>query len=250
MGMGMVMGVGLGPTPVDMKALRAFHETTIEGQLAPIRSTYPTLVIESLVEVGSSVTTIVDASKDAELVVVGSRGAGSVTALLLGSVAHGVAHRASCPVVLVPDGPVLPIRRIVVGTDGSPAADLAVEWGSSEAARWEAELTLVHVWDHPATSLDEGTTTSAHLMEADAKRVLELAAQAAEAHLGHRGEIHCKLLRGSPGATLVDEARESDLLVVGARGLSALRSVFLGSTSNDVIHNARCPIAVIHAEDG
>jgi nucleotide-binding universal stress UspA family protein len=244
------MGMGMAPTSIDIEALQEFHDTAVAEQLAPIRATYPALAVESVVEIGSSVGVVVDRAEDAELVVVGSRGAGSVAALLLGSVAHGVAHRAPCPVVLVPDGPILPIRRIVVGTDGSPAADLAVAWGSSEAALWGAELTLIHVWDHPYTDGGEGTTTSAHLMEVDAMRVLALAAQAAEKHPGHRGEIQRKLLRGSPGATLVHEARESDLLVVGARGRSALRSVFLGSTSNDAIHHAHCPIAVIHAEVG
>ncbi len=126
-------GLGLAMPPVEFETLRVTHQDIAEEQLAAIRNAYPTVETELRVECSGPVTTITRAADDAELVVVGSTGAGSIANLFIGSVAHGVAHRAPCPAVLVPaaltpEG-VAPERvehsapaRIVVGTDGSPAA--------------------------------------------------------------------------------------------------------------------------------
>ncbi len=125
-------GLGLAMPPVEFETLRVTHQDIAEEQLAAIRNAYPTVETELRVECSGPVTTITRAADDAELVVVGSTGAGSIANLFIGSVAHGVAHRAPCPAVLVPaaltpEG-VAPERvehsapaRIVVGTDGSPA---------------------------------------------------------------------------------------------------------------------------------
>jgi nucleotide-binding universal stress UspA family protein len=226
---------------VDLDALRTERMQLVERQLEPVRHMYPALAIETTVDVGWPTATLLDAAKDCELVVTGSHGTGSITALLLGSVAHHVAHRSPCPTVLVPHGEVGPgIRRVVVGTDGSPAARIAAQWARCEARLWGAELVVVHAWDYPY--LDLGAHRE---MKAEANAVL----QKATALLEKADEpitVVATLDQGTPGPVLVDASIDADLLVVGARGRGPVRAALLGSTSSYAIQQARCPVAVIH----
>lgn len=66
-----------------------------------------------------------------------------------------------------------------------------------------------------------------------------------ETRRGGGNEVRTVLLPGPPATALVEAAADSDLLVIGAGGRSALKAALLGSTSNQVIHHARGPIAVI-----
>ncbi|TMS00367.1 universal stress protein [Nonomuraea basaltis] len=86
---------GYGPSPAGEVA-------ELGPRLTPWREKYPdTEVIESIVD-GHPVPALVQASKGADLVVVGTRGLGGFTGMVLGSVSHGVLHRARCPVAVVP----------------------------------------------------------------------------------------------------------------------------------------------------
>jgi nucleotide-binding universal stress UspA family protein len=210
-------------------------------RLELIRHLYPTLAIDVKVHVGSPTATLLDAAKGSDLVITGSHGTGSVTALLLGSVAHHIAHRSTCPTVLVPHGEIGPaIRRIVVGTDGSPAARVATQWARCESKLWDAELVIVHAWDYPY--LDLGAHRE---MKAEAEAVLREAATLVDKP-DDPIAIVTKLDQGAPAPVLVGASIHADLLVVGARGRGPVRAALLGSTSSYAIQHAHCPVAVIH----
>ena len=83
-------------------------------------------------------------------------------------------------------------------------------------------------------------------MEVDAMMLLSKAAHRLDTRRSDGNKVRTVLLPGPPATALVEAAADCDLLVVGARGLSALKAALLGSTSNQTIHHARCPIAVIH----
>jgi nucleotide-binding universal stress UspA family protein len=126
---------------VDVEALRSGIIDTIEAQLAPLRQAFPSLAIETHAEPGWPTSVLVERSKDAELLVAGSHGRGSIAALFLGSVAHHVAHKAPCAAVLVPNRTLsTSIRHVIVGTDGSAAALAALKWAREEGALWDAKL--------------------------------------------------------------------------------------------------------------
>jgi nucleotide-binding universal stress UspA family protein len=246
---------GMGATPalamptIDFAAYQQTHTELTNNQLAPIRRQYPNLEVDCVVTNANARTSIIEEAGDSELVVVGSHGTGPLAGLVLGSVAHAVAHKAPCPAVLVPEGSLkTQIDNIVVGVDGSPASSAAVKWAASEAMLWDAHLTLVHAWDYPYSDLRNGPVMPSELMELDAARVLKLELR----ELNHSHQIperlSTRLLFGSPAGALIAIAAEADLLVVGARGRGAVRSALLGSTSSYAIHYARCPIAIIHAE--
>ena len=240
-------GAGLVYPLVDLDALREEDEVAVDRQIETIRTAYPMLAIDKVVEIGGAVSTLVDTARDGELSVVGSRGAGSVAAMFLGSIAHGVAHRSTCPAVLVPECDLQPaIGRIVVGTDGSPAAAAAVRWAQREAVLWDAELVLAHVWEYPYPVDVQRSVGTAELMERDAQELLANAATGTDAQIRVPDKLQVRLMRGAPAPALIDEAAGADLLVVGARGRGAIRSALLGSTSSYAIHHARCPVVIVH----
>jgi nucleotide-binding universal stress UspA family protein len=247
-------GAEFGGLPVyselSLEALRSSHETLVRDQLAGVVATYPQLEIETVVEAGWAVGAILERSSDADLTVVGASGSGSLAAVL-GSVAHGVAHRSKRPVVLVPNRPVTgDVKTIFVGSDGSGPSAAAVDWALTEAELWGAELTVVHAWEYPYLGPRTGTAEPAELMKLDAAHALaDAVAELRVRRPDATAKIHGKLVTGSTAAALADAAADSDLLVVGSRGRGALKSVLLGSTSSAVIHRATCPVAVIHATE-
>lgn len=91
------------PAPMDRKALFEDIRTQLDAGMAWLKSHYPKLSIESELLDGSAVDVLVEASRHVELVVVGTRGHGGFTGMLLGSTSDGVLHHAKSPVLVVPD---------------------------------------------------------------------------------------------------------------------------------------------------
>jgi nucleotide-binding universal stress UspA family protein len=91
------------PAPMDRQALFDDIREQLEAGKAWLKSHYPNLSVESEVKDGSAVEVLVDASRHAELVVVGTRGRGGFTGMLLGSTSDGVLHHTKGPVMVVPD---------------------------------------------------------------------------------------------------------------------------------------------------
>jgi nucleotide-binding universal stress UspA family protein len=91
------------PAPMDRQALFDDIREQLEAGKAWLKSHYPNLSVESEVKDGSAVDVLVDASRHAELVVVGTRGRGGFTGMLLGSTSGGVLAHTKGPVMVVPD---------------------------------------------------------------------------------------------------------------------------------------------------
>src|SRR5947208_14062482 len=98
---------------------------------------------------GTAVPTLVDVTKDAQLVVVGCQGKGAWRRGLFGSVSTALVHHAHCPVAIIrdPGDTRLPADGpVVVGIDGSPASEAATAIAFDEASRRGAELVALHSW--------------------------------------------------------------------------------------------------------
>lgn len=91
------------PAPMDRQALFADIRVQLDAGMAWLKSHYPNLPMESELKDGSPVDVLVEASRHVELVVVGTRGRGGFTGMLLGSTSDGVLHHAKGPVLVVPD---------------------------------------------------------------------------------------------------------------------------------------------------
>jgi nucleotide-binding universal stress UspA family protein len=224
------------------------------------RAAAPGLNVTSMTKVGPAAACLVEASRDAALVVVGSRGRGTLINLAIGSVAAAVASHASCPVVVVRgsgDIVVGPNYPVVVGVDGSPPSRAALAFAAAQAREASAPLTVVCArnvlagegWNDAyvgvAVALDEGT------MRADERRVAQETLDAAVdwVRWNHPDVAVTALMpEGPPAVELVRVGDDAGLIVVGTRGRGAFASLLLGSVSHAVVHAATRPVAVVRGE--
>jgi nucleotide-binding universal stress UspA family protein len=141
------------------------------------------------------------------------------------------------------------MNRIVVGVDPSPSGTAALEWALQEAVSTGASLHAVRTWTYNAyaaeaymyaSAVDPSESTAAQL-EADEQ--LKLAAE----HVAGSDTVDCTAtaIFGPAPHVLIEQAKDSALLVVGSRGHGALSRAVLGSVSSSVLHHASGPVVIV-----
>ncbi|MCO1659057.1 universal stress protein [Pseudonocardia humida] len=204
---------------------------------------------------GTPVSLLVDAAQRARLVVVGGWGADAYPGMLAGSVALALVTHAPCPVAVVRGGApeAAPASRgpVVVGVDGSPTSDAALDEAFDIATAWDAELVAVHTWSDvvPGPSgevvrLREDWSTLATRAE---ELLAERLAARREAYPGV--VVGSRVLADRPVRALLGEAETARLLVVGHRGEGGFSGMLLGSTSQVLVQYAPCPVLVMRPTD-
>lgn len=249
-GLGIRGPVGMAHWWTDVAADEGRRLTSEGADL--VGQTWPDLDILPVGRAGVPASVLIDASRRAGLLVVGTRGRNPLAEMALGSVAEAVATHARCPVVVVHgDVGIRPgtDHPIVVGVDGSAGSRRALEI----AARWahvaRASLLVVCAWTGAdAWGFDALTATQESELQQSASRAARDAADAAVAvalelwpDLHVTGCAH----RGQPSQVLTDLGADAALLVVGTRGRGAFASLLLGSVSHALVRTAPCAVAVI-----
>jgi nucleotide-binding universal stress UspA family protein len=182
-------------------------------------------------------------AENADLVVVGSTGAGAITRFLLGSATGSLLASSPCPVVVVPAGPQASASRIVVGTDGSEHADHAVRWAVAEADRRGSELVIVHVWKYGFHLTMGGIDRADDFTPVDAELILDRAVEAARS-MGS-GNVRGELVEGNEADTLLELSKTANLLVVGSRGRGGFRAMLFGSMASAAATHSSCPTVIV-----
>jgi nucleotide-binding universal stress UspA family protein len=147
------------------------------------------------------------------------------------------------------------IKNILVAVDGSENSERALNFALDLADRYNAPLTVLNVSESPAIGAVplEPTSISGDTLALFSKelRVLhEDILKKAVAHakeLNPKVEVSSKLREGDPASEIVAEAKESgfDVVVVGHRGASRVKEIFLGNISEKVSHLAPCPVIIV-----
>ncbi|MBB2915295.1 nucleotide-binding universal stress UspA family protein [Streptosporangium becharense] len=202
----------------------------------------PTVTTELLD--GAAATAIAAAAADAQLVVVGSRGRGGFTGLLLGSVGRDLAALSPCPVVIVRE-PGADRAEIAVGVTGRPGQEPVLRFAFEEAVLRRAPLRAVHAWTHPATRAPGDMQPLVYDIEGIGQEEARLLAEVLGGWREKFPDVEPveEVVHEHPAQALIRATETAAMVVVGAPRRAGLLG--LGSTVHALLHHARAPVAVI-----
>lgn len=136
---------------------------------------------------------------------------------------------------------------IVVGVDGSPGSDAALGWAIEEAKVRGAQVRAVYAWGYPAIAGPEGSVVYLDplTLAIEARTHLDGILDVVLREVESRDRIERAAVEGGAANALIDQSKDADLLVVGARGHGGFLGLLIGSVSNQVVHHAPCPVVVV-----
>ncbi len=209
--------------------------------------TAPDLLIDTDQLSGQPAQAVTEAGAGALMLVVGSRGAGAFTAMVLGSISRYAASHASSPVVVVRDDTAATHRQVVIGIGDLDHCADSLTFAFEEASVRQASLLAVHAWHAPQTDIsragDTYTAEDPHAFEAEAGRQLEgLMNDWQEKYPDV--PVSQDFVHGHPGRALVGLSARADLVVIG-RHFKHAGLPGPGSVRHAVLNHAHGPVAVV-----
>lgn len=227
--------------PVMMESLHEAGRAILERSVEDVRRWHPRLRVTTALLSDPPSMALRRQADEAYEVVVGHRGLGGFTGLLLGSVGLHTVGYANGPVVVVRDGGRPETGEIAVGIDLSKHARVALRYAFDAAVVRGARVLVVHAWCPPEgryAVLEVG-----ELGRAAAEGVREVVAPWRDRY--PQVAVAETIVREHPVKALAEISVDADLIVVAARGHSGVR---LGSVSHGLIHRAACPVVVVHPD--
>ena len=203
--------------------------------------------VNPLVTNGNPTKEIVEASRDYDLIVMGTAARTGVSLLLLGSVVMYVFRFLSCPVVVV--GSAHPVgwncRRILIPADGNSNTWAAARYGLEMARAVNAEVTALSVSSARGSRFSPGGGVDEFPPEVCRKAVEYVASEGRK--LGVL--VTPVIIPGSPANEILRASSEHDLIVMGTNGRTGLGYLRLGSVAEKTIRHARCPVLVVRSDE-
>jgi nucleotide-binding universal stress UspA family protein len=216
-----------------------------------------TLDVTLAAEAGDAVATIVDRAVviPADLLVMGTHGRSGFDRLLLGSVTEKVLRHAPCPILTVPPhapakAPVdVAFKRILCPVDFSPSALQALGFALDLARQAGGSVTVLHAIEWLA---DEEPRAHAHFNVPEYRQhLVENAHARLQALLADEPRTSCDMKNvvviGRAYRQILEaaEAQEADLIVMGAQGRGGVGLTLFGSTTQQVVRAATCPVLTV-----
>ncbi|MGK3943230.1 universal stress protein [Streptomyces caeruleatus] len=224
-------------------------QDVVEGAVRRASARHPELKVTPEVVFEEPEYALVRESRDASVLVTGTRGRSGMAETLLGSVSLAVAGHAHCPVIVVRGSHDNQARsgrhgRVVVGAGGKSALDFAF----AEAARRGVPLEAIRAWRCPAHETTDHPLLAgepARLHEQQAVDVLDAALRDAPTDV----ELHRRTVEGPAGTVLAGASDHADLLVIGARRHPRHFGLQLGRVAHRVLHHSACPVAIVPEQE-
>ena len=228
----------------DLEESKRRVQEDLEALAAEFAAERPTISFSAQLVTGSAGRVLADPESGAAMVVVGARGLGGFSSLLLGSVSRKVAARAPSTVVVV-RAPGNAEGEIVVGVDGSDDSRKALAWAADEARLRGRPLRVVMAWSYLMPEGPDGPEPfQPDYSAADANRALK---EVVEEVLGEDPgvELVLEATCALAAKALIERSKDASLLVVGPRDRSMHSRIDLGSVTAQLLHHAPCPIAIV-----
>lgn len=230
--------------PYDDKALMAAVRADLDERVAATVERVE-LPVEGAVTEGGTTSSLLSAADGTGMLVLGNRGRGGFSRLLLGSTSSQCAAHATVPTTVVRgEGSHDPAERLLVGVDGSPNSLAALEW-AVHFADPGSTVRAVWVWDTSPLAVGadefffpEASTIANERFEHMVRQHVELAEERSVT-------LRRSFLHGRPRTVLADEASGADLVVTGARGQGAIGGALLGSVTTWLLHHLDRPQVVV-----
>ncbi|MFI5612049.1 universal stress protein [Amycolatopsis sp. NPDC051903] len=247
-------GGGLAGSDVLFEQLRLEGDRIVGAAAERAFAVDAALTVRTDVRSDAASAGLLDRSRSVRLIVVGRTGTGGFVGMLVGATAAAVASQAACPVAVVRgrhgDGPVPLEGPVVVGVDGTPNSEAAIEVAFDEAGFRGVPLVAVHAGDDVTYDCADST---ARLMPQPATLEPSEERLLAQRLAGWQEkfpevEVRRSLVRDRPRHALLAESDRAQLVVVGSRGRGGFTGMLLGSTSQALIHHASCPVLVVRPE--
>ncbi|NLF91826.1 MAG: universal stress protein [Corynebacterium marinum] len=215
----------------------------------------PDIKIGHTIAEGSPIDMLLDMAHDVTMIVMGSRGLGGLSGMVMGSVSAAVVSHASCPVVVVREDNQLDEATkygpVVIGVDGSDVSAKATEIAFAEADARGAELVAVHTWmDMQVQASLAGLSAAQQQWEVVEREQIDMLTErlAPMTEKYPNVEVRKVITRDRPVRALVENSEGAQLLVVGSHGRGGFKGMLLGSTSRALLQSAPCPMMVVRPE--
>ncbi|MCY0939830.1 universal stress protein [Streptomyces antarcticus] len=244
-------------TVATTEVQRQWAEGLLREASAEIKRLYPDLEVTSRRLSGIPATALAHAAASSDMLVLGSRGLGSIAGFFLGSVGADTVAAADQPVVLVrePHDPATPDKElgtdgpIVMGVDTGRPCDALLAFAFDEASRRGCVLKVLHGWAPPPV-IDYGSVLSFGAQE-DIGRGMVTAVDDMIRPWREKYpsvEVAPEVRIGQPAIQMVDASRHAALVVVGRRIRRSAYGTHIGAITHAVLHHAAAPVAVIAHE--
>ncbi|SNY59117.1 universal stress protein [Paractinoplanes atraurantiacus] len=221
----------------DRAVKGALHQAVVSA-----RATHPQVRTAISIVHAHAGSTLIDRSREADLIVLGCRGHSAVGGLL-GSLSAAVSAHAHCPVVLV-RGDAAATSPVVVGVDDSASSHAAMAFAVEQAVARGVGLHVIRAWK-PVTGLWEETAMVTRKVTAEERQPFDqLIASWREKQPDL--EIHADAVVEHPASVLARAGLSAQLLVVGTHGHGPVRGMLLGSVSQHLLRHSPCSLAIVH----
>ncbi|MGY0056394.1 universal stress protein [Streptomyces sp. LZ34] len=244
--------------PVAFGAVTEAHQTPVEIArtvlrlaVARVAEQTPELRVVPTLTAQDAVPELLRIGEDAALTVIGTRGLGGFTGLLLGSVGLRLAAHTARPLLVVrgdipaaygPEGH----GKVLVGVEAS-ADEAAARYAFEEAVRRGARLRVLYAGAHPQVFGDDHSLPSREDPAARAEQEHAGARQVVAALSEEFGEVRVRehTAHGAPAPALVEGSRAADVLVLPVHRRTAPLGMQLGPVTHAVLHHSHCPVVLV-----